>query len=157
MYYETYHRRTQGTNVKYTRNILWVRLISPTLKFSGNRRKSQSVFARAYGFCSMAMSSMWPLIKMIQVRRRMRKSTTGISRPTYFIWAMLIRPRKDLIKVTALMGSSHAINSHFAHWLESRICMAHENLSDVVKAVIPMEGDFFFIHIFHRWRVIGKS
>lgn len=97
----------------------------------------------------MAMSGMWPLVKIIQVGRCMRKSTTCIPRPMHFIRPMLVRPRKDLIEITALMDSSHAVDSHFGHWLESRVCMAHENLSDIVEAMIAVEGDFFLVHVFH--------
>ena len=97
----------------------------------------------------MAMSSMWPLIKIIQVCRCMRKLTAGIPRPMHFIRPMLVCPRKDLIEITALMDNSHAVDSHFGHWLKCGICMAHENLSDIVEAVITVEGHFFLVHVFH--------
>lgn len=70
---------------------------------------------------------------------------------------MLVCPGKDFLKVPTLMNSAHSIDAHLCQRLKGCVGMAYQCLSDVVEAVVSVEGNLVRRVIDHGFWVVGKA
>lgn len=59
---------------------------------------------------------------------------------------MLVSPGEDLLKVSALMGGAHPVDTDICEDLEGGVSVAHDGLANVVETMIAMESDFLDCH-----------